>query len=699
LSIGNNKNIVTSPTAMMRAKVVPQPISTKVSDFETLPEKPGVYILKNSEGRPVYVGKASSIKSRILAHLHPRIDDPIGQSLKDQIKSVDYIFTQTPVEALILENVLIKKHKPRYNIRLKDDKSYPYVKITVSEPYPRVIVTRRVEEGDGSRYYGPYGNVRAAKLTVKYLRRMFQIRACSLPLDGVKKFKACIDHSIGLCKAPCIFAVSREEYLQDVKKFQMYLEGKLVQLSKEMYDEMWKSAEKQDFERAARLRDEIRSLETTALKQRIVFPRSAGGKEKRDKDVLAIARGEGGIVAAVVFQVRGGAVVGREKFILEGASSSSQSSSPSQGDSEIISALISQYYGAPISGARASNAGGDDDNDVGGSSFEERIPSEIVVPCEIRESEEISSLLGSLKRGNKEEKEGEGKGGGVRITIGTNSPENRRLLKLAQENALLVLKEEGSKSEFRRRERLRALKDLKEALELSKLPRRIECFDVSNIRGSEAVGAMTVFVNGFPERSEYRKFKIKTVEGIDDYAMMAEMIGRRFRRLLSKRDGEGGVRRSGRRFSKGIPDLVLIDGGRGHLKAAIDQMHRDGIFGIPTVSIAKEEELVFTPKRANPIRLGEDSEALHILQHIRDEAHRFGITYHRKLRARKASSSVLDNIPGIGEKRKRNLLAHFGSIEALKRSSREEIEQVGGISKKLAQTILDSLSVSQSRAL
>jgi excinuclease ABC subunit C len=255
-------------------------------------------------------------------------------------------------------------------------------------------------------------------------------------------------------------------------------------------------------------------------------------------------------------------------------------------------------------------------------------------------------------------------------------------MKLAQDNAVLVLIEEESKTEVRKRERLRSLKDLKEVLELGKLPKRIECYDISNIRGKDAVGAMTVFVDGFPEKSQYRKFKIRTVSKIDDYSMMAEMIDRRFRRL---KEGE-----EGKRWSQ--PDLVVIDGGKGHLRAALDQMHKDGIFGIPTISLAKREELVFRQDRALPLRLGRDSEALHILQHIRDEAHRFGITYHKNLRSRKITRSVLDEIPGVGEKRKKNLLAHFGSVEAIKRSSIEEISQVAKISFKLAQDVVRSLN-------
>ncbi len=627
-------------------------MSIPSSNFETLPQKAGVYILKNSEGVPVYVGKATSIKSRVLSHVRTRMEHPVGEILKEKIISADYIVTESPIEALMLENVMIKRFRPRYNIRLKDDKSYPFIKVTVNEPYPRVYVTREVLD-DGARYFGPYGNVRAAKRSVKYLRKLFPIRACTLPLDGVKKFKSCIDYSIGLCKAPCIFAVSKDEYREDASKFQLFLEGKLVELSKAMYHDMWDSAESQDYEKASRIRDVIRSLETTALKQRIVFP-----NQKRDKDVLTIAR-QGRVTAAIVFQVRGGAVVGRDKFILDGANLASS-------DSEILSAFIKQYYGTHVA---------------------LQFPEEIVVPFDLEDLVEIELLLNSRiseKDPSASNPAVEPSLGKVKISCTPGNEENKLLLKLAQENADLVLKEEESRDEVKKRERLHALKEIKELLGLERIPKRIECFDISNIHGEEAVGAMTVFVNGFPEKGQYRRFKIKTVQGINDYLMVQEVIKRRFRRLL---DPE-----SSKKFNDDPPNLVVIDGGRGQLNAALEQMHRDGVFGIPTISLAKKEELIFVPKKAFPIRLGRESEALHILQHIRDEAHRFGVTYHRGLRSRKITESKLDLIEGIGEARKRNLLAHFGSIDSIKNSSPEEIAQAGKVSKRVAGIILASLN-------
>ena len=623
-----------------------QTVSTPQSNFDNLPTRAGVYTLKDGEGRPIYIGKATSLKARILAHLRPRFDDPVGTSLKDQIASVDYIITQTPIEALILENVLIKRFKPRYNIRLKDDKSYPYIKIT-NELYPRVFVTRQIAE-DGSKYFGPYGNVRAAKRSVKYLRTRFPIRSCTLPLDGVKKFKACMDYNIGLCKAPCIFAVSKNEYDSDVSRFQLFLEGKLVELSKRMYSDMWKASRTQDYERASKIRDEIRSLETTALKQRIVFR-----GQKRDKDVLTIAR-EGEVIAAIAFHVRDGNVVGRDKFVLEGAGAASK-------NSEILSAFIKQYYGSP-------------------EALTVEMPDELVIPYKLEDETDVELLLNIQLKNREKEKQK------IRISSSSHSSENTALLKLAQENAILVLKEEESKDEFRKRERLRALKELKEILNLGRIPRRIECFDISNIHGDEAVGAMTVFINGFPERNSYRKFKIKTVRGIDDYSMMQEMIGRRFKRLL-----EADSKKKEHGYDE-PPNLVVIDGGKGQLNAAIAQMHQDGVFGVPTISLAKKEEEIFLPRRAFPIKLGKDSEALHILQHIRDEAHRFGITYHRGLRGKKMTESALDSVEGVGEKRKRNLLTHFGSIEAIKNSNPDEIAQAGNVSRKIAQVILASLN-------
>ncbi|MHB8700572.1 MAG: excinuclease ABC subunit UvrC [Nitrososphaerales archaeon] len=624
-------------------------MSTPLSGFGGLPEKPGIYILKNLEGNPLYVGKASSVRNRVQAHLRPKLDDPVGLTLKDQIAKVDYILTQSPMEALILENVLIKRHKPRYNIRLKDDKSYPFIKVTLGEPVPRVIVTRRIVN-DGSRYFGPYGNARAARRTVKYLRKTFPIRSCALPLDGVKKFKSCIDYNMGLCKAPCIFAVSKQEYDKDVKRFQMFLEGKLVQLSKVMYDEMWMASENEEFEKASKIRDEIRSLEITALKQRISF-----SGQMRDKDILALSRNEKNCVA-MIFQVREGNVVGSEKFILDGVGDASS-------DNEIISAFVKQYYTSEETKARG-------------------LPQEIVLPAELEDKTEIGYLI------NSEAKLGQS----LRITSPLANPENLKLIRLAQENADSLVKEQESKDDARKHERLRALKDLKEILNLGKIPRRIECFDISNIHGDEAVGAMTVFTDGFPDKGQYRKFRIKSVKGIDDYSMMAEMIGRRFKRLIETNPTSSGSSPSKvSRWAKAEPDLVIIDGGRGHLNAALEQMREDGIFGIPTVALAKKEELVFLPQKTNPVRLSRDSEALHVLQHIRDQAHRFGVAYHRKLRSRKITLSKLDEVKGIGKKRKRNLLAHFGSVEAMRRSSVEEIAQVGNVSKKLADAILSTL--------
>ena len=368
---------------------------------------------------------------------------------------------------------------------------------------------------------------------------------------------------------------------------------------------------------------------------------------------------ESNTAAAIVFQVREGNVVGREKYILDVVSAKVE-------DLEILSAFIKQHYSSTEA--------------MVGHQF----PSEIVVPIELPDSAEIEALIQGVAR-TEMNRDAEEPIKTVKLISASSGEENRRLMKLAQDNALLVLKEQESKEDVKKRERLRALKDIKEKLDLDHLPRRIECFDISNIHGDEAVGAMTVFVDGFPEKNQYRKFKIKTVEGIDDYAMMAEMISRRFKRL-SETNAEG------RRWAKDPPDLVVIDGGKGHLNAAINQMHTDGIFGIPTVALAKKEELIFTPTRVRPIKLSKDSEALHIMQHIRDQAHRFGITYHRKLRSRHVTKSELDEIAGIGEKRKRNLLAHFGSVEAMRRSGVEEISQVGKISEKLAKIIVDTLN-------
>lgn len=542
-------------------------------ELRLVPSRPGVYILKGSQTEPMYVGKATNISDRIMAHLRPNPDDPRAVALAGKISSVDYIVTENPIEALILENTLIKRHKPRYNIRLKDDKSYPYIKITVSELYPKVSVTRKVFD-DGNRYFGPYGDVGAARRSVKFLRRIFPICDCKIKLDGKGKLKACLDYHIGLCSGPCIRAIKPDAYRNLVDEFILFLEGRLQQLVTKLRQDMMHASERLEYERAAKIRDQVRALEATAFRQGV------SSIEVRDKDVVTLFR-KNDRVSALVFFVRGGKLVGKDRFALE--------SEVSDDDSQVLEAFVKQYYHSATS-----------------------IPREIVTSKKLKDVKVLQDWL-MQKVGSK-----------VLFFSGSRG-ENKELLRLAQANAKVLEEQAFAEEVAKRRVLLQGMKLLKEKLRLYKLPRKIEAFDISNIHGEQAVGSMVVFRDGKPSNNDYRRYKIATVQGIDDYSMMREVVSRRYSRASKERDP---------------PDLVVIDGGPGHLRAAVEAMRGIGVFGIPTVGLAKKEEKIFAPNRSDPIVLPRDSKALHILQHIRDEAHRFAVSYHRRLRGKALLNQV-----------------------------------------------------------
>ena len=536
-------------------------------ELRLVPSRPGVYFLKGSETESLYVGKATNLSERVMAHLRPSADDHRAVALAGKITSVDYIVTENPIEALILENTLIKRHRPRYNIRLKDDKSYPYIKITTSELYPKVSVTRRVIDDD-NRYFGPYGDPGAARRSVKFLRRIFPICDCKVKLDGKVKPRACLDYHIGYCSGPCILAIKPDAYRSLVDEFILFLEGRLQQLVAKLRQDMIRASERFEYERAAKIRDQVRALEATAFRQGV------SSIEARDKDVVTLYRKKDR-VSALVFFVRGGNLVGKDRFALE--------SEVSDKDSQVLEAFVKQYYHSATS-----------------------IPKEIVTSKKLKDSKVLQEWL-MQKTGSK-----------VSLVSGSRG-ENRELLRLAQENAE-VLEEQAFEEEVaKRRVLLQGLKLLKEKLRLYKLPRKIEAFDISNIHGEQAVGSMVVFKDGKPSKNDYRRYRIATVQGIDDYSMMREVVSRRYRKVSQERDP---------------PDLVVIDGGPGHLRAAIEAMRGIEVFGLPVIGLAKREEEIFIPNRSGPLILPKDSKALHILQHIRDEAHRFAVSYHRRLRGK-----------------------------------------------------------------
>ncbi|MTK63325.1 MAG: excinuclease ABC subunit UvrC [Methanobacterium sp.] len=577
----------------------------KSNDPDDLPLVPGVYLLKDSADRILYVGKAKSLKKRVKSYFRSDLD-PKTRALMNQFHHLEYIVTDTEKEALILESNLIKKHMPRYNIRLKDDKRYPYIRVT-NEKFPRVIITRRVLD-DGSYYYGPFTEATTLRRLVKFIKALFKVRDCK-NMDG-----PCLNYQIDLCRAPCDNKISEAEYKKMVDNVSMFFEGKYDEIMDALKDEMMEAAENHEFEKAAVLRDQINSVEDVLEKQKMEFTGDL------DQDVIASASDEE-LACVAVFSVRNGKIIGREDFLMGGAENSSEE--------KIVTAFLKQYYMGP-----------------------RHVPSKIILHKDVEDRKLIEEWL-SEKREAK-----------VDIEVPFEGIEFR-LARMVSKNAQILLNHQ--------KEVKGALVDLKKYLGIAKIPKRIEAYDISNISGQNAVGSMVVFENGTPKKSAYRRYKIET-EGPDDYAMMKEMLTRRFTSLINNQDSE--------------PDLVLVDGGKGQLNIALEVFNSLNIT-YPVIGLAKEFEHVFIPQTPSPLILPRNSEALLLLQRIRDEAHRFAITYHKKLRSKEFKSSPLDDIPGVGNKRRMLLLTHFGSMENIMNADVSELQEVKGISKKLADIIHD----------
>ncbi|WP_433543126.1 excinuclease ABC subunit UvrC [Neomoorella humiferrea] len=592
-----------------------------------LPDHPGVYIMRDAQGEIIYVGKAASLKKRVRSYFrgqHP----PRTQVMVEKIADIEYILTDNEVEALILECNLIKEHRPRYNVSLKDDKSYPYIKITLQEQFPRLQITRSLVR-DGSLYFGPYTNVGALRETLKILRSLFPVRTCrETPLQF--RSRPCLNAHINRCLAPCSGRVNQEVYRQAVDNIILFLEGKHTALIKELKEQMTAAAERLEFEKAARLRDQLRAVEEVCARQKIT---AAGGDE--DADAVAFAR-EGEAALGLIFFSRNGKVIGRDHFFLTGTEGLSRG--------EVMAALLKEYYSRGV-----------------------EIPPQILLHDEPEDAETIASWLGRLR------------GGRVELKVPKRGSK-LKLLQLVHENAVSLLQEHLLARQRQEEGGKAALMELQQALGLPRLPRRMEAYDISNFQGSSAVGAMAVFVDGRPLTSAYRRFQIKTVKAPNDFASLQEVLTRRFRRAA-----EGDAR-----FAE-LPDFVLIDGGLGQLHAAREVMAAQGVGDIPTFALAKGEELLFSEGSPEPIRLPRDGRALKLLQHLRDEVHRFAITYHRQKREKSAYRSVLDDIPGVGPKRKRALLRHFGSVERISRATLEELLEVEGMNRAVAARILEGL--------
>lgn len=591
-----------------------------------LPDRPGVYIMRDAQGKIIYVGKAASLKNRVRSYFHGQ-HPPRTEVMVRQIADVEYILTENEVEALILECNLIKEHRPRYNVNLKDDKTYPYLKITVQEEFPRLQVTRRIIR-DGSRYFGPYTRAGALKETLKLLGHLFPVRTCrETPLKG--KSRPCLNAHIGQCLAPCTGRVSAEEYRKAVTNMILFLEGKQEDVVRALRSEMEEAAEKLEFERAARLRDRLKAVQEVLEQQKVVSP------DGEDRDAIALVREQDEAVAMVFF-VRQGKVVGREHFFLEGQAGLKTE--------EVMAALVKQYYSRGV-----------------------EIPPEILLNEPIEDKETIEAWLSRL-RGRK-----------VSIKVPRRG-EKARLLGMVYENALTVLQEYLAAQRRQEESAELALEELRRYLGLPGWPHRMEAFDISNLQGSEMVGSMVVFEAGQPRPSAYRRFRIQKVQGPNDFAALQEVLERRFKRW-HEGDPKFAIR----------PDFILIDGGRGQLSAVREVMRKLGVEDIPTFSLAKGEELLYREGDASPLELPRESAALHLLQRLRDEAHRFAVTYHRQRREKAGLGSVLDEIPGIGPKRKRALLRHFGSLEGIRRASLEELCRVEGMNKAVALKIKEAL--------
>jgi len=595
-----------------------------------LPCQPGVYIMKDAAGRVIYVGKANSLRSRVRSYFQPaNSHTPKVLRLRESIADLEFIVTSSELEALILECTLIKRHQPRYNVRLKDEKRYPFIRVGLNEEFPTVTTVRRIAQ-DGARYFGPYTSSWAMHETLDLLRRLFPYRTCGEDMERHRE-RACLYYHIRRCPGPCIGACTREEYREIVDQLCLFLEGKGAQVLRGLRNRMAAAAEALQYERAASLRDQIQAVERVIERQKVV------SASLTDHDVIAFARSNGSACVQVFF-LREGFLIGREYFVLEGTSE--------EQDSEILGSFLEQFYSEAA-----------------------HIPAEVIVPQVPDSALVIASWLRE-RRGRK-----------VTVKV-PHRGEKRDLLQMAQENATATLASLRAEWEADEGRAVTSLEELRTQLGLAETPARIECYDISNIQGNHAVGSMVVFVKGVARKSDYRRFRIRTVQGANDFAMMAEVLRRRFRAAAgAERDESFGTK----------PDLIVLDGGKGQLNAVLAVLQEMGVEDTAVIGLAKENEDVYLPGRSAPLQLARGSQGLFLLQRIRDEAHRFALRYHQKLRSRAATRSELEDVPGIGPKRRRALLKHFGSLDAVRKASVEELASAPGMTRKAAEAIRESL--------
>jgi excinuclease ABC subunit C len=609
------------------------------TQIETLPRRPGVYLMRDVGGAVIYVGKAVDLRSRVRSYFQPSAwEYSKVRAIVSEVADLEFIVTDSELEALILEANLIKQHRPRYNVRLKDDKRYPYIKITWADPFPKVFITRRMEQ-DGSRYFGPFTSASAVHRTLDLLRKSFPYLTCNREITGHDE-RPCLYYDIKLCTGPCIGAVTEEEYRATIRGLARFLEGRSEEVIADLEERMAAAAEALDFEYAASLRDQLRAVQLVVERQKIVS--SIG----TDQDVIAFARQEADACVQVFF-IRGGKLLGREYFVLEGAQD--------EDERDVMAAFLKQFYEEAA-----------------------YVPPEVLLPQQIEEALIIEQWLRG-KRGAK-----------VALRVPRRG-QKRQLVALAAENAAETLAALRAQWQADAHKHEQALAELQAALELPGPPVRIECYDISTTQGTEIVGSMVVFAQGVPRKSGYRRFIVRSVEGQDDYASMREVLQRRFRRwqmatsdeMLGSRDIKGWAK---------LPNLLIVDGGRGQLRVAVEVLKEFDLFArVPVAALAKQREEIFLPGRVEPILLPRRSQGLFLVQRVRDEAHRFAIAHHRARRRRAGVASQLDSIPGVGPARRKALLKAFGSLDGIRAASAEQLAAVPGIPGAVALAIKEHL--------
>ena len=630
----------------------------------SLPERPGVYIMRDARGDVVYIGKATRLRDRVRSYFgSSRSLEPKVRALAEVVRVIEHVVTRNEAEALHLEATLVKRHQPIYNVRLKDDKHYPYLKVDVQHPWPRVTITRRVEN-DGARYFGPYASAGSVRRTLDVVKKLFPWRSCTKEITGTDP-RPCLDYYIKRCIAPCTAYCTPEEYAEVISETILFLEGRSDEVRRHVIAEMERASEAMDYERAARLRDQAEAIRRVTERQQMATTTPL------DADVFGLARQDDEACVQVFF-VRGTVVADTDSFMLEGTKDSS--------DAEVLGAFLAQFYESAT-----------------------YVPRTLLLSQDPTDREQLETMLR------------EQRGRSVEVAVPMRG-ERRGLVTSAEDNAGEALRMHHVRWVADRDKTEAALSMLQEELDLPGRPNRIECYDISTIQGTNTVASMVVFRDGHPATSQYRRFRIKTVEGQNDFASMHEVLTRRFKRIAERRRAERGLTAAAEVTDETaavaepslepsadtvepedlspwdeVPDLVIIDGGKGQLGAVLDVMRNLDLRDVPVCGLAKREEEIFVADVSESIVLPRQSDALYLVQRIRDEAHRFAITYHRNLRGKAATQSVLDSIPGIGPKRKKALIRKFGSVKAIREADVSEIASTVGFTQRLAETIKRSL--------